>query len=362
MQKEINYSSGDNMNSNQPNPLVRILYIEGKKQEAEPFIVCLKNSSLKCEISWFDTAELALDKILSNSEEFDIVVCDYLLPGMTGLELFEKLSSTISIPFIILTGAGIESFAIKALKSGVDDYLVKDTMNTYLKMLPNVISQVIKNFNVRINHVRSEKELFPTEQRLNSIINTDSDAMISIDSNNKIVMWNRAAEDIFGYSAEDSIGKDVSLIIPNIFSQVLFTDGEQLKGKDKIIMQGKTIEIEGIRNGGNRFPLELSWAKWNTEEGEFITAIIRDTTARKESESERDELIDELQDAISNIKVLKGLIPICSNCKKIRDDEGCYHQIEEYIVKYSEAQFSHGFCQECAENLYPELFDGEDKD
>ena len=60
----------------------------------------------------------------------------------------------------------------------------------------------------------------------------------------------------------------------------------------------------------------------------------------------------ELQDALTKIKTLKGLLPICANCKKIRDDRGYWNQIEAYIEQHSEALFSHGLCPECLEKLY----------
>ncbi len=64
----------------------------------------------------------------------------------------------------------------------------------------------------------------------------------------------------------------------------------------------------------------------------------------------------ELQEALNNIKTLKGLIPICANCKKIRDDEGFWQQLELYITTHSEAEFSHGICPDCARKLYPSLY------
>ncbi|NWH06239.1 hypothetical protein [Desulfobacter latus] len=64
---------------------------------------------------------------------------------------------------------------------------------------------------------------------------------------------------------------------------------------------------------------------------------------------------EELRNASENIKVLKGLLPICSSCKKIRDDKGYWNQIEEYIDKNSEASFSHGICPDCLKKLYPEF-------
>jgi CheY-like chemotaxis protein len=67
------------------------------------------------------------------------------------------------------------------------------------------------------------------------------------------------------------------------------------------------------------------------------------------------DLIDQLQQARGEIKALSGLLPICSYCKKIRDDEGYWHQLESYIHKHSDAQFSHGLCEACASEHYPEL-------
>lgn len=66
----------------------------------------------------------------------------------------------------------------------------------------------------------------------------------------------------------------------------------------------------------------------------------------------------ELQDALSKVKLLGGLLPICASCKKIRDDKGYWQQIEAYIRDHSEAEFSHGICPECARTLYPEYFNG----
>jgi AmiR/NasT family two-component response regulator len=68
----------------------------------------------------------------------------------------------------------------------------------------------------------------------------------------------------------------------------------------------------------------------------------------------------ELQDALAKVRTLSGLLPICSSCKKIRDDEGYWNQLEAYIQEHSKAVFSHGLCPECAKKLYPEVF-GDDK-
>jgi YesN/AraC family two-component response regulator len=74
----------------------------------------------------------------------------------------------------------------------------------------------------------------------------------------------------------------------------------------------------------------------------------------------RERLILELQDALDRVKTLSGLLPICASCKKIRDDEGYWNQLEAYIQEHSDVVFSHGLCPECAKKLYPEIF-GDDE-
>jgi PleD family two-component response regulator len=64
----------------------------------------------------------------------------------------------------------------------------------------------------------------------------------------------------------------------------------------------------------------------------------------------------QLQEALANVKTLKGLLPICANCKKIRDDEGYWQQVEVYVRDHSEAEFSHGICPDCIKKLYPEYY------
>ncbi|NLI33584.1 MAG: sensor with HAMP domain protein, partial [Deltaproteobacteria bacterium] len=73
---------------------------------------------------------------------------------------------------------------------------------------------------------------------------------------------------------------------------------------------------------------------------------------------EMEALIEELRNALAQVKTLSGLLPICAACKRIRDDNGYWRQIEAYIGEHSEAEFSHGICPECARRLYPEHYKG----
>ena len=86
-----------------------------------------------------------------------------------------------------------------------------------------------------------------------------------------------------------------------------------------------------------------------------LTLAQAEIERRKALEREREKLIAELQQALSEIKTLQGFLPICASCKKIRDDEGYWQQIEQYIQDRSDAKFSHSICPECAKKLYPDL-------
>ena len=90
--------------------------------------------------------------------------------------------------------------------------------------------------------------------------------------------------------------------------------------------------------------------------GEMLVRSIRYAIERKRIENEKEQVIAELQEALAKVKLLSGFIPICASCKKIRDDTGYWQQVEAYIQKHSNAEFSHSICPDCSHKLYPELY------
>lgn len=84
-----------------------------------------------------------------------------------------------------------------------------------------------------------------------------------------------------------------------------------------------------------------------------LVHVVRDISGSKKYEKERDNLIFDLTDALFKVKTLRGLLPICASCKKIRDDNGYWKQVDDYIREHSNADFTHGICPECAEREFP---------
>jgi len=107
-------------------------------------------------------------------------------------------------------------------------------------------------------------------------------------------------------------------------------------------------EIGSLSNSLNKMVRNLKDTTASRDE------LLHEIELRKKTEEEREKVIQELKEALKKVKVLSGLLPICSHCKKIRDDNGYWKQIEHYIYEHSEAEFSHSICQECARKYYPD--------
>ncbi len=123
-----------------------------------------------------------------------------------------------------------------------------------------------------------------------------------------------------------------------------------------LVIEGKTVGIMGLANKNGDFTERDAYIAHGF--GKMCAIALHNSwnlEKRDQSEAKNRELILELKDALDNIKQLKGLLPICSHCKKIRDDQGYWKQIEGYIQEHSDAVFSHSICRECAKIHYPDF-------
>jgi PAS domain S-box-containing protein len=202
-----------------------------------------------------------------------------------------------------------------------------------------------------------EADLRASEERFRAVAQTASDAIITADQQGNIGLWNKAAETIFGYASSEILGCNVTTLMPERFQAAHKMGMEQAVSAGQSKLAGHTVELTGRRKDGSELPVELSLAMWKKDEEILFTGIVRDITRRKTAEAERDRTILELQKTLAEVKTLKGFIPICASCKKIRDDKGFWSQIGSYISRHSDAKFSHGICPDCTKKLYPEFAD-----
>jgi two-component system cell cycle response regulator len=133
-------------------------------------------------------------------------------------------------------------------------------------------------------------------------------------------------------------------------------DDRQLLSRLSYVLVNQEIR----RNTSAEIGLEIFFAGKRQHIGaeriQILDLLLSTYEEALEQKRELERVNTELRNALTTIKTLKGIIPICANCKKIRDDQGYWNRLEEYISRHSDADFSHGICPDCAHDLYPEHF------
>lgn len=178
------------------------------------------------------------------------------------------------------------------------------------------------------------------------------------------VVITRLSDDGFLYvnsEASNMVGIKPDQILKKSISDFYHEHGSGINACRQVIRQGfvRDLEVELINGKNQVIWVSLSGGITDYKGENSIIWSFSDITQKKRSSDESKKLVEELRKALANVKTLTGLLPICSGCKKIRDDKGYWNQIEAYISTHSEALFSHGLCPECMERLYPDVHNEE---
>jgi PAS domain S-box-containing protein len=146
---------------------------------------------------------------------------------------------------------------------------------------------------------RAEDALRQSEERFRSVAQSATDAIIVANSKGNIIVWNKAAQAIFGYDDEEALGKPLTLLMPERFHDSHRRGLDRFLSAGKSDTIGKTVEYVGRNKDGSEFPLELSLASWRAGEEVFFTGIIRDVTERKlaeEASKQAEEVLRESEE------------------------------------------------------------------
>lgn len=191
-----------------------------------------------------------------------------------------------------------------------------------------------------------EQRLQESEESFRSIFEEGPLGIILADRNYRILKANKAFCDMLEYSQEELVGRSIEE----------FTHQEDMGRSVTLSRQALNGEIPHfhlekryMKKNGNSLWINLTATVIRDRDGKVLYAIgmIEDISKRKAGEQEKELLISQLRDALANIKTLKGLIPMCAWCKKIRDDKGYWNRVEVYVKEHSDASFTHGICPTC---------------
>jgi len=283
--------------------------------------------------------------------EWDMVISDYVLPQFSAPAALKILAeSGLDIPFIVISGAHGEEAAVHMMKAGAHDYIVKSNLS---RLVP-AIEREIEATKTR----RAKAEAEAARQHLAAIVEHSEEAIFSKNLDSIIVSWNPAAARIFGYCAEEIIGRSIAVLFPP-------TQRDELLDIMAAIRRSEVVGFkETCRKSkdGRIIPMSVTISPIKSADGRVIGAstIARDITTKKQADDERHVLAEELSTALHKVKSLSGLLPICASCKSIRDDSGYWQRVETYIKQHSDVTFTHAICPDCKDKYYSKLPKGED--
>jgi len=257
-----------------------------------------------------------------------LIIMDIMMPDLDGYEVCRILKAeekTSSVPIIFISALGDELKKLRGFQVGGVDYITK----------PFYSEEVIARVRAHLNLRRAQFDLEETNAALVAEITLVNDAFCQM----------------VGYTKEEAVGMSwIQNILPEDLDRLkeyndqVLSNSPELPDKCEFHFYHKNGELRQAMMSGSMMQGRRK----------MISSFI-DITERKQAEAEREKLFIKLQEAFAEVRTLSGLLPICSSCKKIRDDQGYWNVLEAYLTKHSEAQFTHGICPDCMVKLYPEI-------
>jgi len=201
-----------------------------------------------------------------------------------------------------LAGAVAVPVLVDGAPVAVLEFLVREPRDEDERLV-GVVSAVAAEIGIFVHRKRIEAAVYDGEARLRAVVESASDAIVSQDDLGRIVAWNRAAERIFGYPAAAVLGQSGSLIVPDRYRDAHQAGVARLAaGGPAHVVGGPPVELQGLREDGSEFPVELTLSAWRAGERTFFTAIIRDISERKRVEAELDRERQFLAAVLENVE------------------------------------------------------------
>lgn len=247
--------------------IIRVLIVDDEKHDRE-----LIRHALEHEETGFSIFEAEDEESFHHHlkyKQFDVVLSDFNILGFEGLDVIQVMKEKYpDIPVIIVTGTGSEEIAVKALKMGADDYVIKTPK--HIAELPLTIERVL-------SYRETKKRLLEKEANLASVIENSIDGILVVDHNRKILLANRKAENYLEISEGSIISEKLDLS---------FIPGESLE-----------LDLSMVRADKKEIIVEINVTEtvWEGENCQLV--ILRDVTERKKAESERNLLMKAIRHA-----------------------------------------------------------------
>lgn len=281
---------------------LKVLIVEDSADDTELLLHELRRGGFDPQWKRVDTdggMRAALDE-----EAWDIIISDFTIPRFGAPAALEILKeSGLDIPFIVTSGVISIERAVPIMRAGAKDFVDK---NNLVRLVPAVQRE--------LKEMEQHAARQGAEARLRTVIDTVADGIITIDEAGTIHSFSSIAEDIFGYTADELIGKNVKILMPEphrgrhdgYIANYLRT------GKGKVMGIGR--EVEGMRKDGTVIPIALSIGRVSLGDRYLFTGVVRDITARKRAERS-------LRESEESFKTLVESYPSAMLISRVSDEK-----------------------------------------
>jgi PAS domain S-box-containing protein len=247
----------------------------------EPDILLALQDLLEADGYRIDVASTgitALERLKNHSH--DVVILDVKLPDMDGLLVLELMTKAVpGLPIIILSSyTTLDAVTGPLEEQGAFAYLHKPINRSEIR---TTVHQALKAHILAKKMERAHHALLESEIRFHAVFQTATDAIVLADHTGRIMFWNKSAESMFGYTAEEMFGKPLTMIMPDRYRKPHTEGMQRLEETEKARAIGKTLALHGLRKNGEEFPIELSLNSWTTDTHPSYSAFIRDTSCRE---------------------------------------------------------------------------------
>lgn len=266
--------------------------------------------------------------------------------------------------FSIRRAEELSKLNVQLLNEIAERKSAEEALNEYRIHLEDLVSErtaELSRVNERLQQDIAERKkitekLRQSEERFRRIFEDGPLGMVISDQHYSVLKVNKALAGMLGYSEQELLERNIEdMTYPEDVEKSVKLSRQVLKGKIPLF----SIEKRYIKKSGENLWVNLTATTIRDEEGNVLYAMgmVEDISKRKIAEQEKELLISQLQDALANIKTLKGLIPICAWCKKIRDDKGYWKKVETYLEEHSDASFTAGICPKCLHKEDPGTYE-----
>ena len=320
--------------------MTKILIVEDERMIAEDIKYTLEQYNYNVT-GIFNKGEDAVERV--SEMEPDLILMDIMLEGeINGIETGRLILKNHNIPIIFLTAYADSKTIDSAMSISPHGYVLK----------PFEAEVLYAAIEIALVKHGSQVKMNKSNAQFESMFLGNPEPCIYLDNDFHVIDINPRFIELFGFSLDEIKNKEIdTLIIPEEYKN----EAAKLNNET----QSGYVYFDTIRMNkmGDLLPVSISAAPIiinGESKGSFV--IYKDIRLRRKAEQEREKLISKLQNALDEVKTLEGMIPICSHCKKIRDDNGFWGNVEQYISKRSNADFSHGICPDCLKEYYPDQF------